>query len=176
MTKENQSWYAVYTRSRAEKQLMVLLIEKGIEAYVPLHKVMRQWSDRKKLVEVPLIRSYCFVKVAPRDYQKVLNTPGAVRYVWFSGKPAEIPERQIDALKSITGSGIEVEVAPGFFQPGVQVVVTSGPLTGITGEMVSVANRKKLLVRIDHLNHVMMLSISPGMLKKVTDKDSEVAT
>ena len=134
ITQENQSWYAVYTRSRAEKQLMGLLAEKGIEAYVPLHKVMRQWSDRKKLVEVPLIRSYCFVKVAPRDYQKVLNTPGAVRYVWFSGKPAEIPERQIDALKSITGSGIEVEVAPGFFQQECRWSSHQAPLPASPGK------------------------------------------
>ena len=91
-------WYAVYTRSRSEKSLMELLKEKGIEAYVPLRKVIHQWSDRKRLVEEPLIRSYCFVKVSNKDYYEVLNTQGAVRYIWFSGKAASIPERQIDTL------------------------------------------------------------------------------
>jgi transcriptional antiterminator RfaH len=158
-------WYAVYTRSRAEKRLMELLTEKGIEAYVPVRKVVKQWSDRKKMIEEPLIRSYCFVKVEPPRYQDVLNTAGAVRYVWFSGKPASIPERQMELLKTITGSGVEVECLPDMFQPGIQVRVNSGPLQGLTGELVNVSNKKKVIVRIDHLNQVITLSISPAMVE-----------
>ncbi|MEI6174286.1 MAG: UpxY family transcription antiterminator [Bacteroidota bacterium] len=160
-------WYAVYTRSRWEKRLMELLREKGIEAYVPLRKVIHQWSDRKKLVEEPLIRSYCFVKVGELDYYEVLNTPGAVRYIWFSGKPAAIPERQINTLKVITGSDVEVECIEDTFQPGIRVMVNGGPLTGITGELVSITNKKKVVVRIDHLKQVLTLSISPLLLERV---------
>jgi len=163
----NDPWYAVYTRSRWEKRLMELLREKGIEAYVPLRKVIHQWSDRKKLVDEPLIRSYCFVKVGEQDYYEVLNTPGAVRYIWFSGKPAAIPERQINTLKAITGSDVEVECVEDSFQPGIRVIVNGGPLTGITGELVSITNKKKVIVRIDHLNQVLTLSISPLLLEKV---------
>jgi transcription antitermination factor NusG len=160
-------WYAVYTRSRFEKRLMDLLIAKGIEAYVPLRKVMKQWSDRRKMVEEPMIRSYCFVKVTPLHYQDVLNTPGAVRYIWFSGKPASIPEWQIDTLKAITGSGVEVECVPDTFQPGAKVKVNGGPLLGFTGELVTIANKKKVIIRIDHLNQVLTLSISPSLIEVV---------
>lgn len=160
-------WYAVYTRSRSEKSLMELLTAKGIEAYVPLRKVLHQWSDRKKFVEEPLIRSYCFVKVANKEYYEVLNTHGAVRYIWFSGKPATIPDRQIDTLKAITGSNVEVECLPDSFQPGIQVMVVGGPLTGLTGELVNISNKKKVIVRIDHLNQVITLSISPLLIEKV---------
>lgn len=160
-------WYAVYTRSRFEKRLMNLLIAKGIEAYVPVRKVMKQWSDRKKMVEEPLIRSYCFVKVDPHRYQDVLNTPGAVRYVWFSGKPASIPERQIDTLKAITGSNLEVECLPDTFQTGFQVRVNAGPLQGIIGELVNISNKKRVIIRIDHLNQVVTLSISPLLIEIV---------
>ena len=160
-------WYAVYTRSRFEKRLMELLIAKGIEAYVPLRKVMKQWSDRKKMVEEPMIRSYCFVKVDPMHYQDVLNTPGAVRYIWFSGKPASIPDRQIDTLKAITGSDIEVECLPDTFRPGIQVRVIGGPLEGLMGELVNVSNKKRVIIRIDHLNQVLTLSISPLLIEIV---------
>jgi transcriptional antiterminator RfaH len=164
---QTMSWYAVYTRSRFEKRLMEHLTAKGIEAYVPLHKVIRQWSDRKKHVEEPMIRSYCFVKVGAGDYFEVLNTPGAVRYIWFSGKPAIIPDRQIDILKAITGSDVEAECLPDTFQPGIQVRVNTGPLQGLTGELVNISNKKKVIVRIDHLNQVVTLTISPMLIELV---------
>jgi transcription antitermination factor NusG len=162
------NWHAVYTRSRAEKRLMELLNARGIEAYVPLRKVMHQWSDRKRWVEEPVIRSYCFVKVDAKVYFEVLNTPGAVRYVWFSGKPAVIPERQIDLLKIITGAEeVEVHCLPDTFKPGIHVRVNAGPLQGLTGELVNVSNKKKVIVRIDHLNQVVTLSISPTLVEVV---------
>ena len=165
---QSHAWYAVYTRSRWEKRLMELLIAKKIEAYVPLRRVLHQWSDRKKFIEEPIIRSYCFVKVGDTDYHDVLNTPGAVRYIWFAGKPATIPERQIDTLKSITGADVEVDCIPDNFLPGVHVMVNKGPLTGLTGELVSISNKQKVIIRIGKLNQVVTLSISPLLLEKVT--------
>jgi transcription antitermination factor NusG len=167
MEMDERPWYAVYTRSRHEKMLAVLLNEKGIEAYVPVHKVLKQWSDRRKLVEVPLIRSYCFVRPQPKDYYDVLNTEGAVRYVWFSGKPAPIPNKQIDLLKVITGSDVEVESIPGGFYKGARVMVIAGPLEGLEGELVDFAGKKKMLVRIDHLDQVLTITISPLLLRVV---------
>lgn len=125
---------------------------------------MHQWSDRKRLVEEPVIRSYCFVKVVKADYFEVLNTPGAVRYIWFSGKPAVIPDRQIQTLKVITGSDVNVECLPDTFQPGIQVIVNAGPLQGLSGELVNIKNKKKVIIRIDHLNQVITLSISPLLI------------
>jgi len=158
-------WYAVYTRSRSEKRVMEVLTARGIEAYVPVRRVMKQWSDRRKMIEEPLIRSYCFVKVDPPRYQDVLDTPGAVRYVWFSGKPASIPDWQIRILKAITGSGIETECLPDTFKPGARVTVTAGPLKGLTGELADISRKKKVIIRIDHLNRVITLSISPGQVE-----------
>jgi len=160
-------WYAVYTKSRYEKKLASSLQEKGIEAYVPLRKVLKQWSDRKKMVDEPLIRSYCFVKVGKQQYFEVLNTPGAVRYVWFSGKPATIPEKQINVLKVIAGSDIEVETLSGNIEPGTLVRVIAGPLIGLTGELIRHAGKNKVIIRIDHLDTSLSLTISPLLLEKV---------
>ncbi|MEI7661170.1 MAG: UpxY family transcription antiterminator [Bacteroidota bacterium] len=168
-------WYAVYTRSRSEKRLMESLTAKGIEAYVPLRKVIHQWSDRKRLVEEPMIRSYCFVKVGTNEYYEVLNTHGAVRYVWFSGKPAAIPDKQIDILKAITGSAADAECLPDTFRPGTLVRVTGGPLTGLTGELVSISNKKKVIIRIDQLKQVISLSISPLLLERARAEELQTA-
>lgn len=162
---DENPWYAVYTKSRYEKRLAELLREKGIEAYVPLRKVVRQWSDRKKLVAEPLIRSYCFVRPGPKEYYEVLNTEGAVRYVWFSGKPAPIPNKQIDILKVLTGSDVDVEVLPGSLLKGSSVRVNAGPLAGVIGELVSIAGKHRVLIKIDHLDQVLTISISPLLIE-----------
>lgn len=162
---DENPWYAVYTRSRYEKKLAENLREKGIEAYVPLKKVLRQWSDRRKLVAEPLIRSYCFVRPGARRYDEVLDTNGAVRFVWFSGKPAPIPNKQIDILKVITGADVEVDVLPGSLLKGSMVRITVGPLAGITGELVSVSGRHKVMIKIDHLEQVLTISISPLLVE-----------
>jgi transcription antitermination factor NusG len=93
------NWHALYTRSRHEKRVYDELIYDEIEAYLPLHTVIKQWSDRKKKVEEPMIRSYVFVKISEKEYYNVLNIPAAVRYVTFEGKAAPIPEWQIDVMK-----------------------------------------------------------------------------
>ena len=163
---EIAQWYALYTRSRNEKKVTERLIEKGIEAYVPLHKVLHQWSDRKKWVEEPLIRSYVFVKILQDQYYEVLNTPGAVRYIFFSGKAATIPDRQIDLLMLITGQNTDAILIQNTFQPGTKVKVIGGPLSGLQGELLHSSGKHNVVVRIDHLDHSINLTISSGLLER----------
>jgi transcriptional antiterminator RfaH len=163
-------WYAVYTKSRTEKKLTGRLNEKGIEAYVPVRKTLKQWSDRKKSVEEPLISSYVFVNIQSSRYFDVLNTPGAVRYVWFNGKPASIPHSQIEVLKAVATSGYEVECLSDNLTKGTHVRVNSGALKGLTGELVNFAGNKKVVIRIDTLDKVLALTISPYFLESITEK------
>jgi len=160
-----EHWYAVYTKPRSEKKLAQRLNEKRIEAYVPLRKTLKQWSDRKKLVEEPMISSYVFVNVDQENYFEVLNTPGAVRFIWFSGKPAIIPDKQIQNLKLVTGANIDVECAGNDFPKGTHVRVVTGPLNGLTGELISTAGKHKVLIRIDHLDKVLLVTVSPNNLE-----------
>lgn len=161
------NWYAVYTKPRFEKKLTAHLLEKGIEAYLPLRKTLKQWSDRKKLVEEPLMSSYVFVNVVPDQYYEVLNTPGAVKYIWFSGKPAVIPAKQIETLKMITGSDVEVECVSGVIPKGSYIRVASGPLKDLKGELLNYAGKNKVIVRIDHLDKVLLLTISPQYVETI---------
>lgn len=167
------SWWALYSRPRHEKKLADLLNEKGIEAYTPVRKALKQWSDRKKWVEEPLIRSYTFVRAEEKHYFEALNTHGAVRYVWFSGKAATIPNRQIDILRVLAGSNIDVEIVTGALKPGEMVQVIAGPLIGAIGELVSIAGNKKVIIRIDHLETALSVSISPLLLEKLPDSKSD---
>lgn len=158
-------WYAVYTKPRNEKKLTQRLQERGIEAYVPLRRTLKQWSDRKKFVEEPMIPSYAFVRINAVQYDTVLNTPGAVRYIWFGGKPATIPDVQIESLKILTGSGVEAETMTGSLPKGSRVRVVSGPLTGFTGLLIQHAGRRRVVLQIDHLEKMFLLTIDHRFLE-----------
>lgn len=160
-------WYAIYTRPRCEKKLVQRLTEKGIEAYIPLRKTLRKWSDRKKIVMEPLINSYVFVNVSGVNYFEALNTYGASHYIWFAGKPASIPPKQIDLLKIITGSGMDVECLHNEIPSGTTVRVIAGPLNGLTGKLVSHGGKNKVIVQLDNLDKVLLLTISPSLLESV---------
>ena len=162
-------WYAVYTRPRAEKQVAERLREQGIEAYLPLQKKLRQWSDRKKWVETPLFSSYVFVKIDRRFYDDVLRTNGVVKYITFEGKAATIPQEQIDNLKIVVDSNAEVETRWEKFAKGERVKVNGGALRGLTGGLISDGGRRKVLVRVDRLDQNLVVEVPLGLVEKLRD-------
>jgi transcription antitermination factor NusG len=164
---EVQHWYAVYTKPRSEKKLADRLTGQGIEAYLPMRRTLKQWSDRKKMVSEPLISSYVFVNVFQKDYSDVLNTPGAVRFIWFSGKPAVIPSNQIRALKLIMSQDLDIDCIPAPLQQGTRVRVISGPLKELTGELLNYAGKHKVMIRLEQMDKALLLTISPHLLEVV---------
>lgn len=162
-----KQWFALYTKSRTEKKVSQELINKGIENYLPLEKKLKLWSDRKKWVEEPFIRSYIFVFIEESDLHKALNTPGVVTVIRFSGKPAPIREEQIKIIKSILSSNEEYELSPETFEQGEKVEVIQGSLKGLFGEMVFHLNKYKVLVRIESINQNILIRINPSHLRKV---------
>ena len=163
----DNKWYAVYTKPRAEKQVFSRLEESGIETYLPLQKTLRQWSDRRKMVEKPLLSSYVFVKTKPLFFPVVYRTAGVVRIITFEGKPVAIPQYQIDNLRLLVDSNADVEVTPGNFEKGDMVEVTTGALKGLIGELIKIGSRKKVVIRLDKLDQNIILTIPAAFLKKI---------
>lgn len=161
-------WYAIYTRSRGEKVTAKLLGDQGFEVYLPLQKKLRQWSDRKKWVEVPYINSYVFVKTSEKEYYDILNTQGVVRYVTFEGKAAAIPDWQIDAMKKVLSSDSHVTFSGHRFRKGEKVMIEKGALMGHHGEVVLDSDgKKKVMIRIGEIGISMMVQLDLSDVKKV---------
>ena len=160
-------WYAVYTTPRAEKQVYKRLLEIGVETFLPLQKTYRIWSDRKKLVEKPLLSSYIFVKVIPVNFPKVYKIHGVVKFVTFEGHPAFIPQNQIDNLRLLIDSDAEIEVTCEKFEKGDNVEVINGAMAGLTGELIKTGGKKRVLIRIDRLDQNIILTIPVTFLKKI---------
>ena len=165
----SQKWYAVYTRSRFEKQVLKGLQDQGIEAYLPMIKTVRQWSDRKKTVEIPLFSSYVFVHIDRRFYDQVLQTMGVVKYITFEGKAASIPADQIDNLRIIVNSDEKVETTWETRRKGEKVMITAGSLKGLRGELITDGERRKVLVRIDSIDQNLVVEVHSSLIETIKE-------
>ena len=161
-----QNWYAVYTKPRSEKKTYQTLLERGIEAYLPLIKTLRQWSDRKKRVELPLIPSYVFVKIEEQSFRRVLEVDGALGFITFERKKVPIPDKQMNALMGIVEHGLDVEATAEKIHAGDKVRIGSGPLRGTQGEVVDIAGKNRFVLRID-MGYTLIVDIQGAEIIKV---------
>ncbi|MBA2611531.1 MAG: UpxY family transcription antiterminator [Bacteroidetes bacterium] len=159
-------WHAVYVSSRAEKKISETLNGKGIEAYVPIVKTMRQWSDRKKMVELPLLNGYVFIKINTLENDKVMQTKGVVNFVRSEGKIAAIRDVEIDSLKQLVALGYHIE-ANGInkeYKEGDKVKITSGVLKGIEGYVVEVDENKQIEVLLESIGQCIRVKLPKDLL------------
>lgn len=140
-------WYAVHTRPRWEKKVAGLLHDKGIENYCPLNKVIRQWSDRKKAILEPLFKGYVFVQVDEKAKWDLLQVNGIVNYVHWLGKPARIPDHEIDTIRRFLNEFEEVEVIETAVQVNSNVIIKQGVLMNYKGIVLELqGNRAKVKI------------------------------
>lgn len=169
MEQNEKKWIVFYTKSRHEKKVTELLGRAGYEVFLPLHKVMRQWSDRKKKVEVPLFNSYIFVRIAPHQVNDVLQIPGVSWVIRHNGQPAVLHDNEYDMIRRFTESGLFLE-ASGIaesFVPGDRVRVLDGPLRGLQGVLEGSANEEKLCVLIEGIDQIIRVEIKGFVLERI---------
>lgn len=165
MINNDYRWYPVYTRSRAEKKAYEELLRKGITAYLPLKKTLKQWTDRKKIIEEPLIKSYLFVYISAKEYAEVLMTNGIARFIYFSGEVASLPEQQIEALKLLLATESDLEVFEYDIKPGEKVIVKAGPFKGMLAELVSIRNKQRIVLRLEQMGFAISINTSIAFIE-----------
>ncbi len=165
----SKKWLAVYTRPRWEKKVNQLLAEKGLESYCPLNKVRRKWSDRVKIVEEPLFKSYVFVKVTDEDRSAVRMTNGAVNFVYWNGKPAVIREKEINAIKRFLNEYENVEARKVELNVNQRVRITNGTFMDQEGKVLDVRH-KMAKVAIDSLGYILVAYIDRSKLTSALPK------
>lgn len=175
-TTTKKLWHAVYTRSRAEKKVQLELSIKEIENFLPMQKRLRQWKDRKKWIEMPLMSGYCFVHITRKEYDAVLQTNNVVGYVRFDGKAAVIPDDQIDSLKKMLKQyDFEVNVTSENFAPGKKVEVIEGPMIGLRGELVKAQGKNKFIIRFTEINSVVSVEIPTNHISLLPEEEKIVS-
>ncbi len=153
-------WYAVHTRARHEKTVAAQLAEKRITAFVPTVRQVHTWSDRKKVVEIPFFSCYVFVRVPTwrEVHLPVLSTPGVLRWVGSHFEPAEIPDREIAAVRTAIASGSDPSPYP-FLKVGQRIRVCGGCLDGVEGILVGKDGTSRLVISIDLIQQAMAVTL-----------------
>ncbi|WP_298299323.1 UpxY family transcription antiterminator [Hydrotalea sp.] len=158
MLSKEKKWYAVYTKPRWEKKTDQILIQKGIESWCPMQKVERKWTDRKKIIDIPIFRSYVFVRINEIGRVPVLETDGVINFVHYLGKPAVIRDEEIDLIKQyllIPGTTIQVADAQ-VLKEKTRVKIKAGVFMDNEGEILRIG-KKKVYVQLQTLGQVMVV-------------------
>jgi len=158
-----KKWYVVYTTPRGEKKASQRLEEKGIETYLPLRKTIRQWSDRKKKIAVPLFTSYLFVHVnLVHEKYPVLETYGVVSFVRYLGKEAVVRDSEIEAIEYMLQNFTEIQTQS--LQPGQRVNIQGGSLKGQTGVVRDLKNNT-LTLELENIGYQLVAKIPVDQVK-----------
>jgi transcription antitermination factor NusG len=156
----SERWFAVHTYARHEKVVAQAVREQGIASFLPLVKQVRQWSDRRKVVELPLFGCYVFVKISPTSKQRVrvLQTNGVLSFVGTHGMGIPIPEKQIEAVRLLVEEQLPVCSHP-FLKVGQRVRIRSGALAGMEGILVSRSGERALVISLDAIQRSLSISV-----------------
>lgn len=159
-TDADSKWYAIRTRSRHEKVAQRELDAQGIPVFLPLMSSVRQWSDRRTKVELPLFPGYAFVRVnyLSGDRVRVLRATGVVGFVGPNSAGASIPEEQIESIRTVLVQKVPVNDHP-FLAVGQRIRIQSGSLSGVEGILVAVKGSRTLVISVEPIQRSVSIKL-----------------
>ena len=158
-------WFALWTRSRHEQVVREQLEQKQVEAFLPTLPRWSRWKDRKKKIDWPLFPGYCFARFNPDDALPVLKVPGVVSIVSFEGKPAPIPDYELESIRLLVGSELQFDPCP-LIHEGMMVEVVHGPLTGVVGRLLRKdAKHARLMLSVDLIGQAVSVEVDAASVK-----------
>jgi transcription termination/antitermination protein NusG len=157
-------WYALTVRPQHEKAVVEQLQCSRLESYLPLYRSRRVWSDRVKVLELPLFSRYVFCRFGFDDRLAVLRLTGVVSIVSFGGKPCPVDEGQLEAIRAIVGGGLPYSPMPGI-RVGQRVRISRGSLRDVEGIFVQEKNGYRVVVNVDLLNQAVAIEVERDMIE-----------
>lgn len=158
-------WFVVYTKTLTEKKVAERLRQMGWEVYLPLYTTIRQWSDRKKKLERPLINSVVFVCCTEPELQRLYTVPSVAGVLRHDGKAAVVLAHEIQNLRILLQQVGAEELEPVKLEPGTLIEVTRGPFKGIIGTAVQILNTMRVLIEIKQLGVAFSVNVPKSFVK-----------
>ncbi|UBM58068.1 UpxY family transcription antiterminator [Marinilongibacter aquaticus] len=169
MDKNSLNWYVLYTKSRSEKKVADQLDQLDLHAFCPCIRKVKQWSDRKKVVDEPLFKSYVFVRLKETEKRKVYEAPGVVGFVNWLNKPAIVRESEIANIKEMLCDYAHQEIEVEEFSPEDRIEIKSGPLQNQQG-LVTKQNGKTLSLFIPALRMKVVVNLGSNQVNLIQKK------
>lgn len=172
MLTDEPQWVALYTKPRAEKQVEKNLRNEGYEVYLPIVNELHTWSDRKKWVEVPLIKSYIFAKITLRQESKIRSVAGVAFLIKFKNNVLTIPESEIQMMKDFIAAKVEVQVRTvEELRRGSRVIIHSGALAGKEGRLVSDCEDGNFAVEITGISMALVTYVDRDLMRVIEEPE-----
>lgn len=159
-------WLAIQVKSRHELLTAKILSNKGYDPFVPLYRSKRQWSDRRKEVELPLFAGYIFSKFKAGAWGPIITTPGVIRIVCAGKTMAVISDSEIEVIRTVVQHGFKAQPC-GYLKNGDRVRIEDGPLAGVEGILVGWENGHRLILSIDLVQSSVAVDINSCKLQRV---------
>jgi transcription antitermination factor NusG len=160
------NWYAIFTRHQHEKAVAFSLSNKNHEVFLPLYRSVRRWQGRAKSLWLPLFPCYLFIRGGMDRQLQIVATPGVVHVVKWGGQPAIVPRAQLDAVRQMVESSLQVEAHP-LLQSGDCVRVKTGPLAGLEGILTRKKGVALLVVSIEMLGRSAAVEIDGTNVERI---------
>lgn len=161
-----EKWYALYTRRNWEKKVAETLTNKKIENYCPLNKVVRQWSDRKKIILEPLFTSYVFVRTTEKMHSEIRELNGVLNFVYWLHKPAIIRNEEIICIKDFLNDFSNVQLQQTVVGVNDTVKITSGALADYEGKVISLKS-KTIKIILPSLGYMLVAEVEKTNIKLI---------
>lgn len=159
-------WLAVRTRSNCEFLVEKYLLARGITAWAPAYEQRRRWSDRVKLILVPLLPGYVLCRSDPSRMLPVREAPGVVHVVGFDGRAATLPDAEVNSLFRLVNSGLPASPCP-YLREGARIRIRNGPLEGAEGILIRIKNRYRLVVSLDLIQRSVSAEVDAETVEAV---------
>jgi len=164
-SRPDAQWFAVWTRSRHEQIVREQLEQKRVDAFLPTITRWSRWKDRKKKIDWPLFPGYCFARFNADDTLPILKCTGVVSIVSFEGKPAPIPEHELDSIRVLVGSELQYDPCT-LIHEGMMVEVVHGPLKGVVGRLMrKEAAKARLVLSVDLIGQAVSVEVDAADVK-----------
>lgn len=161
---ETDDWYVLYTMPRSEKKVACEISSLGMESFLPTQRVIRQWSDRRKKLQMPLFPGYVFVKTSGFRTTSVLKIKQVVNLVSIERKPVVVRDSEIALIKRVVSKAENVEHEE-YLQVGDKVMVVEGEFTGVEGMIINKKGRTRLLLRVEGISRAFSMDISASQVE-----------
>ncbi len=158
------SWFAIWTRSRHEQVVRDQIARKHIDAFLPTITRWSRWKDRKKKIDWPLFPGYCFARFKQEETLTILKCTGVVNIVSFEGKPAPIPEHEIEGIRRLLDSDLQYDPCP-LIREGMMVEVKHGALKGVVGRLVRKGTHARLILAVDLIGQGVSVEVDAADVK-----------
>jgi transcription antitermination factor NusG len=158
------NWYVLFTVPNLEKKIHQELGRKKIKAYLPMQRVIRQWSDRRKELHIPLFPNYVFINTTEQERFGLYDIKGVLKFITYNGKPAVVSDEEITNIMRFENTVFDVE--PHLIQ-GDNVIIVDGPFAGLQGKLFSKRGKQRFGVTLKSINQTLSLEVPASSLRKI---------